>query len=155
MLYILRLTNGDSIVLLAPDEQAARRSASQLDRLRGENIVSVRPLDSFEIKLSPTEDGGLEITSWNDAALDSILANEYPALFDSYQRANAHPFARSGSEPPLQHLEAEFERNAEIIRQALAQEIQRFAGGGTEVSAPATGIRGPIHSQSSAASRSK
>jgi hypothetical protein len=130
MLYILRLTNGDCIVLLASDEQDARRSASRRDSLQGEGIVSIRPLDEFEVKLSPTEVGGLEIAGWNDGVLNSILANEYPLLYDGYRHANAQPFAaRNPQTTPLQHLRAEFEKNTEIIRQALVRERSRFAKG--------------------------
>lgn len=156
MLFILRLTNGDCIVLLAPDEQTARSSASQLDILQGEDIVSVRRLDSFEVRLCPTEDGSLEVASWNDAALDSILANEYPILLGAYRRANAQPFARPNDKQPLlQHLRAEFERNTEIIRQALAREMRRFAGEGSEMPAPGESTKGRGRSQGSAAGRSK
>ncbi len=156
MLFILRLTNGDCIVLLAPDEQTARSSASQLDILQGESVVSVRRLDGFEVRLSPTEDGSLEVASWNDAALDSILANEYPVLFDAYRRANAQPFARPNEQQPsLQHLKAEFERNKEIIRQALDQEIRRFASEPSEIPAPLEGTQRLRRSQGSTTGRSK
>ncbi len=130
MLYILRLTTGNCIVVLASDEQNARRSASQCDSLHGESIVSIRALDEFEVKLSPTEDGSLEVAGWNDGVLNSILENEYPLLYDGYRRANAQPFAaRDPQTPPMQHLCAEFERNTEIIREALIQECGRFAKG--------------------------
>jgi hypothetical protein len=127
MLYILRLTNGNSVILLAPDEQSARCSAKHMDFFEGAEIASVRPLDSFGIQLSPTEDGSLEILDWDESALDCILANEYPILKDAYRQANRQAFdAASPDEPVILRLNAHFERNTEILRQALRLERQRF-----------------------------
>ncbi len=130
MLYILRLSSGNCIVVIASNAQKARSSVRQLDSLHGESVVSIRRLEGFEIKLSPTAEGSLEIIGWNDTALDSILANEYPVLYDAYRRANAQPFAAAApGTPPLQHLRIEFQRNTEIIRAALGEEQRRLAKG--------------------------
>jgi len=128
MLYILRMTSGDCVVVLASDEQNARKAAAELNPDAGESVVSVRHLDSFRVQFSATEDGSLEVAQWDDGALDDILVNEYPLLYRAYCRANAAPFARTpeSDEPILMHLKAEIERNTEIIRQGLRLEMQRF-----------------------------
>ncbi len=128
MLYVLRLTSGSCIILSAVDEHSARCKATQVDESAGERIVSLRPLDDLELKLAPTEDGGLEIAAWNDSVLHSILGNEYPLLLEAYQRANAQPFlAWKAGTAVMEHLRTEFERNTEIIREALALETTRLA----------------------------
>lgn len=128
MLYILRLTGGDCVVVLASDEHNARKAAAELNADDAETVASVRPLDHFRIQLSPTENGTLDVARWDDGALDDILGNEYPLLYRAYCRANAAHFARTAEseEPILMHLKAEFERNTEIIRQGLRLELQRF-----------------------------
>jgi len=128
MLYILRLTDGDCIVALASDEQCAGEAAAKLQPQDTQDIISVRPLDSFAVRFSPTEDGGLEVAHWDDAALDGILSNEYPLLNQAYRRANAEPFTTvpESDEPIPAHLKTEFERNTDIIRQGLRRERQRF-----------------------------
>ena len=127
MLYILRLTDGDCIVVLAPDEQTARQAAAKLNTDEATNVATVRPLDNFGLRFSPTEDGSLEASHWDDATLDGILASEYPALNEAYRRANAAPFAKApAAEPILPHLKSEFERNMEIIREGLDLERRRF-----------------------------
>jgi hypothetical protein len=129
MLYILRLTDGDCIVALASDEQSAGQAAAKLYPQHTQDIISVRPLDSFAVRFSPTEDGSLEVTHWDDATLDSILANEYPLLNEACQRANAEPFlpAANLAEPVLSQLKDAYERNTDIIREGLQQELQRYA----------------------------
>ncbi len=97
MLFILRLTNGNCVILLASDEQNARESVKQMDYDEGENIVSVRALDRFGVHLSPTEEGSLEILNWDDSALDSILENEYPFLQRAFQEANSRCFEQAGA----------------------------------------------------------
>lgn len=125
MLFILRLTNGNCVILLAADEQNARQLLRKIDCGDGE-IVSVRALDRFGVHLSPTEDGSLEILSWEDSALDSILQNEYPFLQRAFHEANSRAFEQAATdEPSILRLNAEFERNTEIIRRAVRVERER------------------------------
>jgi hypothetical protein len=130
MIYILRLTNGDCVVAMAADESDARRVAMRITTLEGvPEVASVRKLDAFGVRFSPTEDGSLQVTHWDDATLDSILANEYPLLNEACQRANAEPFlpAANLAEPVLSQLKDAYERNTDIIREGLQQELQRYA----------------------------
>ncbi len=128
MLYILRLANGDSVVALAADEDCARQTALQLLPEHSAEVSTVRRLEDFAIQLSPTVEGSLEIALWEDAALDGILAAEYPALYAAYQRANAQPFtdASAAGTPSIERLRAWHEGNAEIIREGLRRERERL-----------------------------
>jgi hypothetical protein len=128
MLFILRLTNGNCVILLASDEQNAQQSLEQMGCEEGVNVVSIRALDHFGVHLSPTEDGSLQILSWDDSALDSILEMEYPFLQRAFQEANSRSFGQADAdEPSIVRLNAEFERNTEIMRRALRVERERFA----------------------------
>jgi hypothetical protein len=129
MLYIVRLTNGNCAILLAPDELSARAAVKQMNENgRAEDIASIRPLDDFRVQLCPTEDGTLEVLHWDDSVLDGILANEYPLLHQAYREANALSFEKpAADEPGILRLNAEFERNTEIMREALRQERKRFS----------------------------
>lgn len=127
MLYILRLSNAECMILLSPDEQSARLAAIHLDPENGFNVVSVRAIDRLAMQISPTDDGSLEITRWDQDALESILTHEYPVLHEAYKRANTKPFATARPETPvLLHLKTEFERNNEILRAGVREEKLRF-----------------------------
>ena len=127
MLYIVRLTDGSCAVVIAADECGARQSATKLIRNAESEVATVRPLDHFALQCFPTEDGSLEVTNWDSTTLENILANEYPRLKEACQRANAEPLlpARDAAQPVLWQLQAEFERNSEIIRRGLQQELER------------------------------
>jgi hypothetical protein len=124
MLYVVRLTNGNCVILLAPDEGRARSAVNGMK----EEIASIRTLEAFRVQLSPTEDGNLEILDWDDSVLNCILKSEYPLLYEAYHEANARPFEKpDADEPAILRLNAEFERNTEIMRQAVRLERKRFA----------------------------
>ncbi len=127
MLYILRLTSGDCVIALAPDERSARETATKLNPDEEAEVVSVRRLTSFAVQFSPTEEGSLAVAQWDDATLDGILAHEYPLLNEACRRANAEPFLPTPNpkEQALSQLKAAHERNTEIIRQGLRKERQR------------------------------
>jgi hypothetical protein len=117
-------------VAMAADESGARRVAMSITTLgAAPEIASIRRLDTFGVRLSPTEDGSLEVTHWDDETLDSILANEYPLLNEACQCANAEPFlpAANLAEPVLSQLKDAYERNTDIIRQGLRQELERYS----------------------------
>jgi hypothetical protein len=130
MIYILRLTNGDCVVAMAADERGAHQVAMRITTLdEAPEVATIRRLDTLGIRFSPTEDGSLQVAHWEDATLDNILANEYPLLNEACRRANAEPFlpAANLSEPVLPQLEDAYERNTNIIRDGLQQELQRCA----------------------------
>jgi hypothetical protein len=154
MLYVLRLTNGDCFVTLAADEQSARQIAV-LTLDPSIEIVTVRPLASFLVQLTPTGDGNLEISQWDDAALDNILANEYPILHQAYLRANSQPFleAFDSEEPLFSQLHAANDRNTEIIREGLRREREKFNREEHPLKADdERSPREPVHARSAASS---
>ncbi len=129
MLYILRFTNGTCVVALAADEAAARQSALKIPLEDGVEIATVRPLDHFAVQLAPTEDGSLDVVHWDAATLDDVLISEFPLLDQAIRRANAQPFVNPAGTSPagLGGLQAWYEKNNEIIGEALRQERDRLA----------------------------
>jgi len=128
MLYVLRLTGGDCIVLTASDENHAREQAANFALEGGESIVSVRPLPDFAVRLSPNEDGSLDVNGWNDATLDDILEHEYPLLNRAFRTANTVRFmpVPDPDKPLMIQLREAHEQNAEIIREGLREEQSRL-----------------------------
>lgn len=128
MIFVVRLTNGDCVVAMAADERGARESALKLCLDDGVEVASIRPLDSFAVQFTPTEDGSFEATHWDDATLQNILAHEYPLLHEAYQQANAEslmPAAQNIDKSSLPQLRAAYQRNLEKIREGLGRELQR------------------------------
>ncbi len=127
MMYIVRMTNGDCVAAMAADERGARCIAMKLRLDETAEVASIRRIDSFAVQFTPTEDGSLEATHWDDATLDGILANEYPLLRKAFQRANAEPLLpkRDSTEPAMERLHSAYERNLDGIREGLRQELQR------------------------------
>jgi hypothetical protein len=129
MLYILRFTNGDCVVAMAADETTARQAARDLLVDQSAEVVTARRLRKFAVRLTPTDDGSLELAQWEDATLDDILAAEYPQLEQAYRRANAQPLVKTSDSkgPGLSQLKAAYDRNREIIREGLELERNKFA----------------------------
>lgn len=128
MLYVLRLSTGDCVVAAAEDEHTARDMVGSLGLEHGEEIVSVRPLSRFAMRLSPTDAGSLEVNAWDDSTLDDMLAHEYPILNEALRSANSSRFVpRSTSDQPvLDRLKQAYEQNTEIIRAGLQRELARL-----------------------------
>jgi len=128
MLYVLRLSSGDCIVTSAADEPSARALNGTLKLEDGETIASVRPLSSFSIRLSPTDDASLEVKSWDDPSLDDILINEYPLLNEAFHLANSVRFMPppNSKRPLVEQLREAHEQNSEILRKALRLELERL-----------------------------
>jgi hypothetical protein len=129
MLYVLRLSTGDCILVEAPDQSIARDFALGYRLEEGESVVSVRPLPRFAARFSPNDSASLDVNSWDDATLDDILAHEYPLLNEAYRQANSTPLmeAASVNRDTLNQLKDAHEKNLEIIRRGLRLELQRFA----------------------------
>jgi hypothetical protein len=129
MLYILRLSNGDCIIVEAQDQSVARDLAAAVALEEGESIVSMRPLPRFAARFSPNDDASLNVSSWDDATLDDILAHEYPLLNEAFRQANSLPLMEAGSvnRDTLNQLKEAHEKNLEIIRKGLRMELEKFA----------------------------
>lgn len=128
MLYVLRLAQGDCVIVYTRDEQSARELASRLAGEDGGTIVSARELSDFAVRLSPNDEASLGIHSWNDSALDNILAQEYPALNDAFRAANRTPILTKADagRPLMPQLKQAYEENTAIIRKGLQAERERF-----------------------------
>ncbi len=128
MLFIVRLTDGDCVIAMAADERSAGESALKLSLDHAAEIATIRPLESFAVQLTPTENGSLEAIHWDDATIESILAHEYPLLNEAYRQANHEPLMASAQkidESSLSQLHAAYQRNLEKIREGLGRELQR------------------------------
>ncbi|MGO8796419.1 MAG: hypothetical protein ACLQLC_16480 [Candidatus Sulfotelmatobacter sp.] len=128
MMFIVRLTDGNCVIAMAADERSAGESALKLSLDKAAEVATIRPLEGFAVQLTPTEDGSLEATHWDDATLESILAHEYPLLNEAYRRANGEPLmpaAQKIDESSLSQLHAAYQRNLEKIREGLGRELQR------------------------------
>jgi hypothetical protein len=127
MLYILRLTDGNCLVVLAANEASARQIAGKVTLGSAADVVTVRRLQDFAVLLCPTEDGSLEVSQWDDTTLDKILATEYPSLNDAYRAANSQRFEKpSGRASNLEALNTWHEKNLGGIRQGLEIERKKF-----------------------------
>jgi hypothetical protein len=128
MLYVLRLSSGDCVVAAAKDGKSARELADRIGLREGETITGIRPLPKFAVRLSPADNGSLEVNQWDDSTLDDILIHEYPILNEALRKANSVPFVSSPNreKPVLDQLKDAHQENAEIIRRGLRQEIERL-----------------------------
>jgi hypothetical protein len=128
MLYVLRLSSGDCMVAASEDERSARELAGRMGLQEGETIASIRPLSRFGVRFSPTDSGSLDVNSWDDSTLDDILIHEYPILNEALQKANAMRFVPTPNreKPVLDQLRDAHEKNSEIIRKGLRQEVERL-----------------------------
>ncbi len=129
MLYVLRLSGGDCIVITAENENQAQVLAAQLMQEQGESVVSVRTLAKFGLRLSPNDDGSLDVNLWDDSSIEDILVNEYPVLNEAFHTANSVRFMPDPepTEALLDQLRDAHDKNTEIIRRGLEQEVERFA----------------------------
>ena len=77
-LFVLRLRNGNCVVVAAGDDAGARRRAKDL---RADvQIVTVRELESFAAQFLLTDDGELKSILLDEQTLADLRAHEYPIL---------------------------------------------------------------------------
>lgn len=129
MLYVLRLFSGDCIVVAAEDESSARALAGVLDLEADQTVAAVRVLPRFAVRLSPTDNGTLEVDSWDDATLDDLLIHEYPLLNEALHKANSVRFMPTPdpTKPVLDELRQAHAQNVKIIREGLQRERARLS----------------------------
>ena len=135
MLYILRLSTGDCIIVEAQDQEIARELAIASGLEEGESVVSIRSLSRFAARFSPNDSASLDVSSWDDATLDDILAHEYPALNEAFHHANSVPLMEAASANRgviVTQLKEAYQENLKIIRKGLRSELQRFAPEGAQ-----------------------
>ena len=77
-LFVLRLRNGNCVVVAAGDDAAARQRAKDL---RADvEIATVRELDSFAAQFLLTDGGELKSILLDEQTLADLRAHEYPIL---------------------------------------------------------------------------
>jgi hypothetical protein len=127
MVYVLRLANGDSIITSARDDREAREAAYNLGLEAGDEVVSVRRLPQFCVRLTPADTGTLDVNCWDDATLDDLLIHEYPQMNAAIQAANRVKFLPNPdpTKPVFDQLREAYEKNKEIIREGIRLEQQK------------------------------
>src|SRR5437868_866346 len=131
--YVLRLRDGNCIVVDARNEEKARESAKPL---AGSEVVSARKLKSFVVQFALCDEGHLAATLVDKNTLSDLHEHEYPML----RAANAQSYADfdtsetdNKSEPVLfdsaasRHGKEWDKRDKQIVRYAVEQERSRFA----------------------------
>jgi hypothetical protein len=132
-LYVLRLCDGNCIVVDAETEEKAR---SRVNALAGSEIATARKLDSFVARFSLTDEGELTSTLIDQATISDLHEHEYPLL----NSAHAHSYTEFGeSETDSKtdavlfnheasvHAQEWDKRDKRMVRYAVEQERQRFA----------------------------
>lgn len=129
MLFVLRLSTGDSIITVAQDEESARLQTGSLKLEEGEFIASVRPLASLAVRVSPSEHGDLEVHSWDATTLEDILINEYPVFNEALRAANSVRFMPppDATRPLIEELREARQKNIELLRKGMQEEAKRLS----------------------------
>lgn len=131
--YVLRLQDGNCVVVDAANEEQARKSAKPLISCE---VVSTRQLKSFVAQFALTDDGDLASTLVEKGTVADLHQHEYPML----RAAHAHSYAEFGAsftdskaEAVLfnvnasHHAQGWDKRDKETVRFAVEQERLRFA----------------------------
>lgn len=132
-LYVLRLRDGNCIILDAPNEDSARERAKPL---AASEVATARKLDSFVVQFALTNAGELTATLLDKNTVSDLHQHEYPML----QAANAQSYmdfdaseTDSNSDPVLfngdanLHVQQWDQRDKEILHFAVQQERLRFS----------------------------
>ena len=132
-LFILRLRDGNSIVVDAPSEEKARERARPL---AASEVATARKLDSFVAQFVLTDEGELTATLLDKNTLSDLHQHEYPLL----QSARAQSYmdfdnseTDSRTAPVLydskasDHAKGWAKRDEDIVQFAVQQERLRFA----------------------------
>ena len=132
-LYVLRLRDGNCIIVAAPSEEKATARAR---RLAASEIASIRCLESFVAQFCLTDEGELAANILDGKTIAELHEHEYPLL----RAAHAHSYEDFGSSETDSnthavrfssaaslHAKQWDTRDKETIRYAVEQERLRFA----------------------------
>lgn len=132
-IYILRLRDGNCVVVEASSENHARKNAGLLAT---SEVATVRMLDGFAAQFVLSDNGELTATLLDKQTIADLHEHEYPML----GAANAQSYADFGasetdsktevvrfSPTARRHAVAWDARNRQIVRYAVEQERLRFA----------------------------
>ena len=131
--YVLRLRDGNCIIVDAPSEEKAIARALPL---AASEVASVRRLESFVAQFRLTDEGELAANILDRKTIAELHQHEYPLL----QAAHAHSYEDFGtsetdsntaavrfSSAARLHAKQWDTRDKETIRYAVEQERLRFA----------------------------
>jgi len=132
-IYVLRLRDGNCLVVNALNEDHARKNVQPL---AASEVVTVRKLDAFVAQFVLGDSGELTATLLDKETIADLHQHEYPML----KAANAQSYDDFGvsetdseteavrfSPPARRHAQAWDERDEQIVRYAVEQERSRFA----------------------------
>lgn len=132
-LYVLRLRDGNCIVVDAPSEEKARERAKPL---AASEIATARKLESFVAQFSLTDEGELTAILLEKNTVAELHEHEYPMLnaahAQSYIDFNASETDSKTDEVLFNHDASAYaqewdRRDEQIIHYAVEQERLRFA----------------------------
>ena len=132
-LYVLRLRDGNCIVLDAPNEDSARERAKSL---AASEVATARKLDSFVVQVALTDEGELTATILDKDTVSELHQHEYPMLqaantqsymdFDASETDSKTDTVLFNSDVNL-HTQQWDKRDKESLRFAVEQERLRFS----------------------------
>lgn len=132
-LYVLRLRDGNCIVLDAPNEDSARERAKSL---AASEVATARKLDSFVVQFALTDEGELTATILDKDTVSELHQHEYPMLqaantqsymdFDASETDSKTDTVLFNSDVNL-HTQQWDKRDKESLRFAVEQERLRFS----------------------------
>ena len=132
-IYVLRLRDGNCIVVDAANKDAARKNVKPLV---ASEVVTVRELEAFVAQFVLNDNGELSATLVDKETVADLHQHEYPML----KAANAQSYADFGvsetdsktdvvrfSSTARRHAQEWEQRDQQIVRYAVEQERSRFA----------------------------
>lgn len=132
-IYVLRLRDGNCLVVTALNEDHARKN---VEPLAAGEVVTVRELDAFVAQFVLNDNGELTATLLDKETIADLHQHEYPML----GAASAQSYADFGvsetdskteavrfNSTARRHAQEWDEREKEIVRYAVEQERLRFA----------------------------
>lgn len=132
-LFILRLRDGNCIVVDAPSEEKARERARPL---AASEVATARKLDSFVAQFALSNDGELTATLLDKNTISDLHQHEYPLLqaaheqsfvdFDDSETDSRTDAVLYDSKASV-HAREWDKRDKDIVQFAVQQERLRFA----------------------------
>ncbi|MGA2923949.1 MAG: hypothetical protein ABSE28_22840 [Candidatus Sulfotelmatobacter sp.] len=133
-LFVLRLRNGNCVVVAAGDDAAARQRAKDL---RADvEIATLRELESFAAQFLLTDDGELKSILLDEQTLADLYAHEYPILNSARTQSYAD-FNSSETDSKAEHvlydalaqkhIDGWDDRDKRLVSYAVRQERDRLA----------------------------
>ena len=133
-LFVLRLRDGNCVVVAAEDEAGARQRAKDLRT--DVEIATVRKLESFAAQFLLTDDGELKSILLDEQTLADLRIHEYPMLNSARNQSYAD-FNSSETDsraehvlydaPAQKHIAAWDDRDKRLVSYAVRQERDRLA----------------------------